>query len=240
MTTARPILFSAPMIRALIDGRKTQTRRIAKFVPLRDGDNLSFSGVGPMEIGARMWALGSPTRTSWEERTRRIFCPYGQPGDLLWVRETWQVRGFAFGKPIRETRIAAPSAFHYRATDDGAWKPYWGKWRPSIFMPRWASRLTLEITEVRVQRLADQISSHDAIDEGLTRIIADDDFGGRWGVETLPPEQWHVNPARAFAALWDSINGTGSFDGNPWVWALTFKVHQSNVDTLLASRSEAA
>lgn len=228
MTTARPILFSAPMVQALLAGRKTQTRRITKpNPPFAEGDNITCQ-----------WAVGNEK------------CPYGKPGDLLWVRETWQVRGFAFGKPISETRIAAPSAFHYRATDDGAWKPYWGKWRPSIFMPRWASRLTLAITDVRLERLQD-ICEDDARAEGLAAISKDGGRTVKFGIpdrDGLPGSdndgwdwsQWCIDPRAAYFTLWDKINGDSAHLTNPFVWVLTFDVHKTNVDAYLKQTSEAA
>lgn len=221
MTTARPILFSAPMIRALLDSCKTQTRRIMKPQP-------SERAVSCQPLAGNTWSTFAEDRKLSEVQR----CPYGKPGDLLWVRETWQVRGFAFGKPISETRIAAPSAFHYRATDDGAWKPYWGVWRPSIFMPRWASRITLEITDIRVERLQ-EIKETDAIAEGLVQSAQ---FPDRY----MTPAGDYAVPVVAYQRLWESINGATSWNANPWVWVLTFRVHKSNLDTFIASRSEAA
>lgn len=133
------------------------------------------------------------------------YCPYGQPGDRLWVRETWN---------------GDRMDLVYRATHDGP--PPGGKWHPSIFMPRWASRILLEITNVRVERLND-ISEEDAINEG---IIKDSDG---FFIASDSPEahhflrQPHLTAKGAFHTLWESINGPGSWESNPWVWVIEFK-----------------
>lgn len=198
----RPILFSAPMVRAILDGAKTQTRRVVKLgAPprgcrpwrLQGNDNIRFPVfVADADAPGDFGAAGS------------IKCPYGVPGDRLWVRETW------YGDTL--------DGVVYRADIDQLDE---GQWRPSIFMPRWASRITLEITDVRVQRLQD-ISEEDARAEGCTgRDPEPADEGGTiyaWKGRSAAPD------ARAhFAALWDSINGDGAWAANPWVWALTFK-----------------
>lgn len=171
----RPILFSAPMVRALLTGTKTQTRRIA--IPKRS--------IEPMT----------------DE------CPYGQPGDRLWVREAWRVEG-------KHTDSYSPSCIeinraHFGRIDYEAsitWnKSMYGKLRPSIHMPRWASRITLEVTGVRVERLQD-ISEADARAEGISRADCPD---------------WHATTD--YRALWESINGPGSWDANPWVWVVEFR-----------------
>lgn len=170
----RPILFSAPMVRALLDGRKTQTRRVVKPQPTatREEAIRTYGKGGTFILEAGFFG---------------VRCPYGQLGDRLWVRETW---GACAGSPV------------YRA-DDNATCPDGGRWKPSIHMPRWASRITLEVTGVRVERLQD-ISEEDAIAEGVP-----EQRGDPW----------------AFQCLWDSINGARercSWAANPWVWAITF------------------
>jgi hypothetical protein len=180
----RPILFSAPMVRAILDGRKTQTRR-----KIKPGD----------------WSVEAHTmETDWpylphyltDGAAVPVKCPYGNPGDRLWVRETWANERDGTGCPD-DTGIL------YRATDPGWDDEDTGlRWRPSIFMPRRASRITLEITDVRVQRLQD-ISDDDSRAEGYDRS--------------------HAFPREWFALLWESINGTGSWAANPWVWAITFR-----------------
>jgi hypothetical protein len=220
----RPILFSAPMVRAILDARKTQTRRLVK----------KPSVIGIVENG------GQPGYQ---------LCPYGAPGDRLWVRETWQLFdphpdadgdlfvvgadrmargrrapyvGVVNDRPIEWTAC-------YRADGELA-HPTHGeaRWKPGIHMPRWASRITLEITDVRVERLHD-ISRDDAIAEGARRF---DDIpdphpygqGSRWSCED-PPNTEHClgSPQMAFANLWSRINGAESWDANPWVWVVSFK-----------------
>lgn len=237
---ARPILFSGPMVRALLDGRKTQTRRIVKPLSKRHPIvNLAEHGA---DIGLRTYSGRFNDPDSWgfiaaEDGADMVLadwpelCPYGKPGDLLWVRETWaDLRGAGFGAP-----------FGYAASTDSRGNEvrieYGIKWKPSIHMPRVASRLTLRITDVRVQRLQD-ISEEDAIAEGLERSGALDGqelyriprgplpAGVR--VEPFKPEG--QPPIPMYLLLWDQINGDGAAAGNPWVWALTFDVLRENVD----------
>jgi len=201
----RPILFSAPMVRALLAGTKTQTRRAIKSDWWRCLD--------PNDAGDRAAALAQ--------------CPFGAPGDRLWVKETFGLhayldftdwhRGSIRGEiedDIRERFAVAYRADHYDK-DHAAW-------RPSIFMPRWASRITLEITEVRVQRLQ-SISEEDAIAEGVEATSPPDMLRYR----DYRPEKEALRSTWSYArdsfhSLWESINGTASFAANPWVWALTF------------------
>ena len=193
----RPILFSAPMVRALLEGRKTQTRRIVK--------------PQPQHIAWFAHQEGWIARMRDEEpQNEMVKCPYGQPGDRLWVRETWSQGACTF----------------YRATDTLI-----TKWRPSIFMPRWASRITLEIVSVRVERL-NEISSTDCFDEGIfsvrnadfdckhfPKFKTDFDHAVEFGLK--PP--LGPSPQGVYKALWESINGPKSWALNPWVWAVEFK-----------------
>lgn len=173
----RPILFSGEMVRAILDGRKTQTRRVVKPPPP------SNSG-GTSEI----FALAKQ-------------CPYGQPGDWLWVRETWAPAATE-GYDKRDDG----GLIWYRATDE---RVCMGPWRPSIFMPRQVSRIMLEITDVRVERLQD-ITEEDAKAEGVAAWH--DTANGT----VYRPE---------FEMLWDSINGKRGYgwDMNPWIWVIEFK-----------------
>ncbi len=177
----RPILFSAPMVRAILEGRKTQTRRVVK---------LTDSGHVKEPRGHRRWHPADPDVV--------LGCPYGQPGDRLWVRETW--------RPAAEflSECVGPKDIRYAATVSEAERAT-SKWRSPIFMPRWASRITLELTEVRIERL-NAISLEDAAAEGWP------------GRESADP-----NPYTWFSALWVSINGPGSWISNPWVWVLKFR-----------------
>ncbi len=192
--TDRPILFSAPMVQAILDGRKTQTRRVFKA---RNG------GVWP----------NSNDLPGMQQVLRT--CPYGQPGHRLWVRETWmdlQGTGIEIVTGSRE-RYAYGADTPRGSYGDDQRKCYGLKWRPSIHMPRAASRITLEITSVRVERLQD-ISEADAQAEGVTddgSLVTDLDGKDRGGT------------IAAYATLWEVINGVGSWDDNPWVWVLQFK-----------------
>lgn len=207
--TARPILFSAPMIRALLDGRKTQTRRMVKPQPLLSAGRWHFYKRGfPVYLEGNHHAVES--------------CPYGKPGDLLWCRETWQHGNAPLGNYQRGCLI------FYRADylddphgPDGEKSPEgkYRRWIPSLHLPRRESRITLRITDVRVQRLND-ISPEDAAAEGWP---GPDD---RNSIHSAYPIAW-------FWPLWESINGKGSWDLNPWVWALNFEVIRKNVDEVL-------
>ena len=204
--TARPILFSAPMIRALLDGRKTQTRRIVKPQP----EKRHVCGVDPM-LGFKK--RGSRDLWLYPNAKQEVLatCPYGQPGDTLWVRETW-----------RELEYPTMSTTHeYRATSRDSENH---KWRPSIYMPRWVSRITLVISSVRVQRLQ-EISEADARAEGAPlelRLLDSVRLGAT------------ASHTGGFERLWESIYGPDSWDANPWVWALTFEVIRKNVDKVTA------
>jgi len=203
----RPILFSAPMVRALLEGRKTQTRRPVKAKHAADVDAWHFDG-GSWRMGVH--GEGGPTADMGG-----IACPYGQPGDRLWVRETFVFR-------------SKHERFYYRA-DHPVYDPYahYG-WLPSIFMPRKASRITLEVTEVRVERLHD-ISEGDAKAEGARRFDDLPDphpygIGARWSMAEPANTEHCLGTARmAFANLWESINGSGSWALNPWVWVISFR-----------------
>lgn len=198
----RPILFSGPMVRAILEGRKTQTRRVVKPGP--------SSGV--------RWSPFVSTGLE-DGHGREIRIAYGQPGDRLWVRETW---GYAPGT-LNEERLCC-----YKATPEiapFAWPARRGpigdfvaRWRPSIHMPRWASRLTLEITDVRVERLQ-QITAADAWQEGIRPVGVAEQAGD--GASDIDPESAVVGE---FIDLWNSLNAKRGFgwDANPWVWVLTF------------------
>lgn len=178
----RPILFSAPMIRAILAGHKTQTRRVMK----------------PAHVAWIESALPNFLNGKWDERP----LPYGKTGDRLWVRETWLD---AWAQNLPATSVQ----YHYRA--DPGLEHYGYKWRPAIHMPREASRILLEVTGVRVERLQD-ISCADAIAEGI-RPEANS--------ETIDCDT--SDPRKGFSNLWSSINGASSWDTNPWVWVVSFK-----------------
>ena len=181
----RPILFSGQMVRAILDGRKTQTRRIVKNAT---GPFWNHSGYRiVMRDGFTFWEThgGIPN-----EYGPAFACPYGKPGDRLWVRETWA--------PAEWPPTGPPAV--YRA-DEGMFA---SRWKPSIHMPRWASRINLEVVSVRVERLQD-ISEEDALAEGITLV------------------ERGTSPVDQFNKLWESINGPGSWEANPWVWVVEFK-----------------
>ena len=205
----RPILFSAPMVRALLDGSKTQTRRILKVQP--DEDGLSKVTDGP-----------------WVDTSgRQYVCPYGQPGDQLWVRETWGVGsrpdpwggydGIEYRADEAWLEDGDDFACHKVETpDDICLGDYSHGWKPSIHMPRWASRIQLEITDVRIERLQD-ISEEDAKAEGI-----EPELDG-WIDYSNPSAQMCLNPIDSFRTLWEAINGNGSWAANPWVWVVEFR-----------------
>lgn len=180
-----PILFNAPMVRALLDGWKTQMRRIVKPQPDHRADWLKCDMNDTYRAGIKFGEV--PQFGHWK-------CPYGKPGDRLWVRETWTVKQLC--------SAPKPPVYYYASYD-----PCPHVWRPSIFMPRWASRITLEVVSVRVERLQN-ISEADARAEGVT----------------LKGGQGYDGWARAeYTALWESINGSGSWAANPFVWVIEFR-----------------
>ncbi len=160
------------MVRAILEGRKTQTRRIVKS---RYKDRFGWGTAQPLILGDE------------ECFNSRYKCPYGKPGDRLWVRETW-------------CPDVEPYTFRYKADGDEPLE----RWRPSIHIPRWASRITLEVVSVRVERLQN-ISEDDALAEGITLV------------------ERGTSPVDQFNKLWESINGPGSWEANPWVWVVEFK-----------------
>ena len=193
----RPIIFSGPMVRALLDGNKTQTRRVVKMKPHHQIEERDNGTPWP-------WMYdGDRDADSW------MACPYGQPGDRLWVRESFcKIIGQSGG--WIETDYQATYTHGFRLGDSLGLKK---RWTPSIHMPRAASRITLEITSVRVERLQD-ISEADAQAEGVTddgSLVTDLDGKDRGGT------------IAAYATLWEVINGVGSWDDNPWVWVVSFK-----------------
>ena len=222
----RPILFSVPMVRAILDGRKTQTRRIVKPQP---GDIGAASLQGPIRWRQHIpvWCYTSNSGKIGIFNPSEITCPHGADGDRFWVRESWRTsRTLNHVKPSM-LAPGAPILFDSDGWADGFPLGFdKGKGRPSIFMPRWASRITLEITGVRVERVQD-ITEADAMAEGCDLMLSD----GR-AIRDLPDaDLWDYR--MAFEGLWDSINGKRkdkdgnslpySFSDNPFVWVITFK-----------------
>lgn len=196
----RPILFSGPMVRALLAGTKTQTRWAVKMKHYHQIEERDDGSPWP-------WMYdGEREEDSW------MHCPYGQPGDRLWVRETFAPRTLGAWSVLDQHMKPL-----YRADAD---RPEWKRiWRPSIHMPRWASRITLEITGVRVERLQD-ISEADARSEGFTQNHNGYFWGGPHQTGGL---KQMATALQAYQDLWESINGPGSWDANPWVWVLEFR-----------------
>ena len=202
----RPILFSGEMVRAILDGRKTQTRRVVT-------GRVALEWLAP--------GMFIPEYVALRENG---LSPYGYAGDRLWVRETWTVNDYGYSMPPAlynatvayradgtEISYECPQDFCDAESERDAAGANPDRWRPSIHMPRWASRITLELTDVRVQRVQD-ITGEDVEAEGVEFPEAED--------YTRVAERWDP-----FIALWDSINAKRGYgwDANPWVWALSFQ-----------------
>lgn len=219
----RPILFSAPMVRALLDGSKTQTRRVVKggAPSLPDGwswQRLGVEGWYPVNGPHRGQGIGP--------------CPHGVPGDRLWVREAFRLTDtFDADSPNRVAERCLDAGYSkpwapLQFEADGSQRnwmnvgtltypttsPQAGKLRPGIHMPRWVSRITLEVSGVRVERLQD-INEHDAAAEGVAA----------WAPGALSPESQSADLSDQFRWLWGSINGDASWSTNPWVWVVEFR-----------------
>jgi len=194
----RPILFSGPMVRAILEGRKTQTRRVIKLPESRGEWEASTLG-GPGVYYKDGTPCNSEDAIIWNTTTGKCMgSPYGMSGDRLWVRET-------FMRAVPDHIKIGKRIYVYKTDDDAdRWSKYW-KWSPSIHMPRIASRINLEITNIRVERVQD-ISRADCEAEGLKLL--------QGGVRS------------EFAVLWDSINKARGYGWtkNPWVWVVEFKV----------------
>jgi len=194
----RPILFSAPMVRALLGGRKTQTRRVVNQIPHDPALRPGMAGYKPAPLHLWQAAPGGP-----------YFLPRYAVGDRLWVREAhfwvsgWGWRYVADNEDLTEQRDAGE-----------VWRT-----KPSIHMPRRASRITLTVTDVRVQRLHD-CSEADALAEGCKGYVSRGGWGG-------------LSPQEEYRTLWDEINGPGAWEANPWVSAYTFTVARGNIDQLV-------
>lgn len=224
MSTERPILFSAPMVRALLAGTKTQTRRVVKLRGAEVIEERPRNDPDDNVLSTESWPW-SPQHDGW------VSCPYGSPGGRLWVKET-----FAFLQPTDDAATASEHrdrvvqrpedgervALWYRA--DGEMplvEQLWAddedgiRWRPSIFMPRWASRITLEVTGVRVERLQ-EITESDALAEGV-------DLKSEAWPDTPSAIPLSLKPTFAYELLWKSINGADSWAANPWVWVVELR-----------------
>jgi len=201
-----PILFSDPMVRAILDGRKTVTRRVVKPQPKR----IHWLG----ENGGRTFLdCERLFRNRKAEELGRIYCPCGAPGDRLWVREAWRPCGD--DEMSAEAVQALRPSIAYRA--DEPWDKE-SKWRPSIHMPKWASRITLEVTDIRVERLQ-EIAEEEALAEGVAEWMKTDAFKG------LAYNDPHPGARGVFAQGWDALNAKRGYgwDVDPWVWIVSFR-----------------
>jgi hypothetical protein len=214
-----PILFSGSMVKAILDGRKTQTRRVVKRPKLFGGGAyladrwtlFPHPGGGFMSID-----IADASEEDFHAIDDRGFpCPYGEPGDLLWVRETWSVHHAFDADAPRD--LAGSEVVRYSAGGEG-WEQ--ARVRASIHMPRWASRLTLRVTDVRVERICD-ITPTDALAEGCGRRPCASCNEG--GCDDCLGEGW-ISEVDVFRELWDSINGKRTpWESNPWVWCISFE-----------------
>lgn len=215
----RPILFSGPMVRALLAGTKTQTRRAFKGVEeVRPGYFHVFGS------GGGIFCDGEAEVKHWAPSYLRI-----ATGDRLYVREHRRTVGMAGAFDSVPPRDFEPQAVWYVADGEAPGDEFPGKFRQGMHMPRWASRLTLTVTNVRVERLQD-CSEEDARSEG---IIDTGNPLGRWKnylPEAYPPGIGFSSAVNSYATLWNSINGDGAWEANPWVAAYTFTVERRNID----------
>jgi hypothetical protein len=201
--TERPIIFSAPMVRAILEGRKTQTRRVLKPQPSQvSGSNVWFD-----------WQPGKEPPK-----------PYCKPGDMLWVRETIELRklpGNIFYSPVYRADGAHVMDGAHRASNHEFMRHLV---HSPIHMPRWASRITLIVEDVRVQRLQD-ISEEDAMAEGVDAYLPGHGCATEVEARALRAEGYPYSPSYrdGFGVLWTTIHGPGAWDANPWVAAITFR-----------------
>lgn len=212
MLKERPILFNGDMVRALLDGRKTQTRRVLKSQPPEGCGLIEVGTFAPIVIDRKGEQQPGPDTFGAfsEDGEWGLKCPYGQPSDQLWVKETWRCQSVLSPWDL-EVTYAADGV--QRIIKDGEFGDKdWNMPKAAakgnvspLFMPRWASRITLEIVSVRVERLQD-ISNEDAVSEGVGT-----------------PIDMRYAALDGFKPLWESINGTGAWAENPWVWIVEFK-----------------
>ncbi|WP_410680852.1 hypothetical protein [Citrobacter braakii] len=241
----RGMIFNGEMVRAILDDRKTQTRRIMAIQPEHSelGLRRVIDSKNGRDNGKYFWSQSDAC--GLKMRSKVFGCPYGEVGDRIWVRETWATLGNEDGCCVDwndnlckgDERAAARiyrASCEQRPGDYGLWSipdnAYWkpdtenekfeGAWRPSIHMPRWASRILLEITNVRVERL-NAIREEDATAEGVPRaggLLPD--YPGTF----LTPNGDFATAKVAFQRLWESIYGEENWQANPWVWVIEFKV----------------
>ncbi|CAB5620037.1 Uncharacterised protein [Klebsiella pneumoniae] len=224
----RGMIFNSEMVRAILDGRKTQTRRIMKEQPVLNGNFY--------EVFGSAWSKGMTSIPAVPGHSLSTRCPFGAVGDRIWVRETFC--------PVDDTQYGGEKWVDYRATPryEASHPAGWDsapndaealKWRPSIHMPRWASRILLEITDVRVERL-NAISEEDAQREGVHTEVWDqtvvarnyaarDEFFQFWSEDMPHYVEMNQLYRSSFRSLWESIYGEESWKANGWVWVISFK-----------------
>jgi hypothetical protein len=244
----RHIPFKGAMVRAILDGTKTQTRRLCKHKVYPNGfhfdghDILCHNDYLPPSAMLMDVKRGKHSYTTSDVEGWINECPYGLPGDRLWVREAWRTADTLDSMSptaIGDAAISAgykvpwaPLQFEADGVRNGAWAGFGpgngvvvgpGRLRAGMHMPRWASRITLEVTDVRVERLQD-ISEADAIAEGIENDPRLDPAGTcHWRVYGAAQSTGTNLPERSYESLWTSINGPGSWDLNPWVWVVSFR-----------------
>lgn len=214
----KPILFSGSMVRAILSGQKTQTRRVVRPQPLHGVGRYTEDGT-PGEVD---WVIldedGDPTDSA-------LRCPYGAPGDALWVRETWAVgRAFDRTRPSEIPTVERDVSVWWQADGSAEESVNRGRWRPSLHMPRWASRITLDVVSVRVERLQ-AITGPGILAEGAVARPHDDPLLGRCPVSAFDGCAY-PDLVSLWRAGWDSINGKRpgcSWADNPWVWVVEFR-----------------
>jgi hypothetical protein len=245
----RGILFSPPMVQSILANRKLQTRRLVKFKTEINHDNLSHIGELINHKNGKRWAKFKHKISSVHEID--VFCPYGKVGDILYVKETWQMTGWDFAENeitvkyydgAQHTHESPDDDFYIWLTEqvdqlerkgiitqseiDEEMMVFTDKkqpWKPSMFMPKVAARIWLEITNVSVERLND-ITEEDARLEGV-HFQQEQDLGVEsYKLYGLSDELRTSSPKISFETLWDFINGEGSWNENPWVWVIEFKV----------------
>lgn len=228
MKNEKPIIMSTPMVQGIQEDRKTQTRRIKgldfinenpdKWEFINTSDKLDFPRPADCKYPENVWYYWNNVHNN--SRSFISQCPYGKPGDVLWVRETWAKTGDNF-----HDDWPGHGEYYYRADDPYSElepnSPTKGlpKWKPSIFMPKEACRIKLLVKDIRVERLQD-ISEQDAIAEGI-QTLCDPKIS-----ETGSGQKFYNEgdyPTDHYERLWESINGKDSWNKNPWVWVVTFK-----------------
>ena len=213
-----PIILCTEMVRATLEDRKIKTRRVIKHPAVPNSDIVSFQEFLDVPQPDINWepkeGYYALLKCNANQNCATIYfkCPYGQVGDRLWVRESfldYPVKGCLYKADYNTKRI--------ELADDAFCVP---QWKPSIFMPRWASRITLEITGIRVEKLQ-EITEEDALNEGIYSNSICGDFGFHW----VSKHSGYETAQTAFHNLWDSLNAKHgySWESNPWVWVISFK-----------------